>query len=231
MLRDYLQILAAILGGGLLGRWVFSMGKYASPIDLMVEGQEKLKAREASSGKRFSRDKPRSVSDIDAIVLHQMGFSRGSDPTKYLGVPAHFVVMPDGVVAQLHPWETYLYTSNALNSGSIGVEIAGNFPNESGQWWSPEKFGMDRPTSEQLNAVRGLIRYIDRGLRDQGQRLRGVYAHRQSSAAKRNDPGPDVWRAVSPVFAELGLEDVSGFATGGGAPIPESWKVGQGAVS
>ncbi len=230
-IRDYVQIFAAMLGGGLLGRWVSSMSKYADPIDLMAEGREKLKDREASSGKRFSRDNPRSIDGIDSIVLHQMGFSRGSDPMKYLGVPAHYVVMPSGVVAQLHPWETYLYTSNALNSRSIGVEIAGNFPNEDGNWWSPEKFGTDQPTPEQLNAIKGLVRYIDRGLRDQGQRLLGVYAHRQSSAAKRNDPGPDVWRAVSPVFAELGLEDVSGFATGGGAPIPESWKASRGGVS
>ncbi len=231
MTRDYLQIFAAMLGGGLLGRYVAARREAVIPVDLRAEGGEKLRSREASSGKRFSRDSPRSIEDIDAIVLHQMGFSRGSDPTKYLGVPAHYVVMPDGVVAQLHPWETYLYTSNALNSGSIGVEIAGNFPNESGQWWSPEKFGTDQPTPEQLRSIKGLIRYIDRGLRDQGQRLRGVYAHRQSSAAKRNDPGPDVWRAVSPVFADLRLDDVSDFSIDGGLPIPESWKASQGAVS
>ena len=195
-----------------------------TPIDLRVEGMKKLQEREDQSGKSFFRDKPREVQQIDSIVLHQMGFSRGTDPMRYLGVPAHYIVMADGTIAQLHNWETYLFTSNALNSRSIGVEIAGNFPNEDGRWWSGDKFGRDRPTDQQIEAIRGLIRYIDRSLRDQGQTLRGVFAHRQSSAAKRNDPGPDVWRGVSPVFAELGLEDVSDFSIDSGAPIPDSWK-------
>ena len=95
-----------------------------TPIDLRVEGMKKLQEREDQSGKSFFRDKPREVQQIDSIVLHQMGFSRGTDPMRYLGVPAHYIVMADGTIAQLHNWETYLFTSNALNSRSIGVEIA-----------------------------------------------------------------------------------------------------------
>ena len=225
MRREYWSILAALLGGGLLGRWVSTLrARTVTPVDLRVEGRQKLQEREDQSSKALSRKTPRDLSGVDSIVLHQMGFSRGSDPKKYLGVPAHFVVMPDGTVAQLHDFQTYLYTSNGLNSRSIGVEIAGNFPNVDGKWWNPEKFGTDRPTDEQIDAIQGLIRYIGQALKDQGQTLRGVFAHRQSSAAKRNDPGPDVWRGVSPVFAELGLEDVSNFSIDSGAPIPESWK-------
>jgi len=223
-----LRVLAAVLVGAALSLRRKSMKGTITPLDLRDEGRAKLKSREESSGKRFSRDAPRDVTQIDSVVLHQMGFSRGSDPTRYLGVPAHYIVLPDGVVAQLHDWETYLFTSNSLNSRSLGVEIAGNFPNENGTWWRPEDFGMDRPTPEQLDAVRRLLRYIAADLAEQGSRLRGVYAHRQSSPQKRNDPGPDVWRAVSSVFDELELDDVSGFSTGGGRPIPESWKTNQG---
>ena len=225
MRREYWSILAALLGGGLLGRWVSSLrARTVTPVDLRVEGRQKLQERENQSGKAFSRKTPRDLSEIDSIVLHQMGFSRGSDPTKYLGVPAHFIVLPDGTVGQLHDFETYLYTSNGLNSRSIGVAIAGNFPNVDGEWWKPEKFGADRPTAAQINAIQGLIRYIGQALEDQGEKLRGVFAHRQSSAAKRNDPGPDVWRGVSPVFADLGLEDVSDFSIDSGSPIPDAWK-------
>jgi len=223
-MNDVLRVLAAIFAGGFLGRLFLARQAMIEPLDLRVEGAQKLAARERQTGKKFKRDAPRPLSDIDSVVLHQMGFSRGPDPAKYLGVPAHYVVMPDGVVAQLHDWETYLYTSNALNRRSIGVEIAGNFANEDGKWWNPERFGRDKPTAEQLAAIRGLLRYIDRELQEQKGKLRGVYAHRQSSAAKRNDPGPEVWRAVSPVFAELGLEDVSEFSIDSGAPIPDSWR-------
>ena len=38
---------------------------------------------------------------IDAVVLHQTGFSRGLDPKRYLKVTAHFVVLADGTVLQL----------------------------------------------------------------------------------------------------------------------------------
>lgn len=193
------------------------------PRDLRAQADAKLKARESSSGKSFFRKTPRSVTDIDSVVVHQMGFQRGSDPTRYLGVPAHYIIMPDGGVAQLHDWERYLYTSNGLNSRSIGVEIAGNFPNVNGTWWQPEKFGMDRPTPEQIKSLISLLRYVKLELEEQGSDLKAVFAHRQSSGAKANDPGPDVWRGIYPVFSELGLEDTRNFSVGTGKPILREW--------
>ncbi len=193
------------------------------PRDLRAQADEKLKARESASGKSFFRKTPRSVTDIDSVVVHQMGFQRGSDPTRYLGVPAHYVIMPDGGVAQLHDWERYLYTSNGLNSRSLGVELAGNFPNANGTWWKPEQFGMDRPTPEQIKSLQKLLRYVKRELIRQNTDLKAVFAHRQSSGAKANDPGPDVWRGIYPVFAELGVQDTRNFSIGSGKALPADW--------
>jgi len=213
-------IIAAIL---LKNRQIRPMPGDVNIQDFRGQADEKLKRRESQSGNSFFRKNPRKVSDIDSIVLHQMGFQRGSDPEKYLGVPAHFIVLPDGTIARLHDFSRYLYTSNGLNSRSIGVEIAGNFPNVNGTWWKPEKFGMDRPTPEQIEAVKSLIRAVKAELDAQGVKLRKVFAHRQSSGTKANDPGPDIWRGVFPVFSELGLDEAGSFHTGTGKPIPESW--------
>ena len=193
------------------------------PRDLRAQADAKLKARESASGKSFFRKTPRSVADIDSVVVHQMGFQRGSDPTRYLGVPSHYVIMPDGTVAQLHNWERYLYTSNGLNSRSLGVELAGNFPNSNGTWWKPEQFGMDRPTPEQIDSLKNLLRYVKHELETEGSALKAVFAHRQSSGAKANDPGPDVWRGIYPLFAELQLQDTRDFAIGSGKSLPADW--------
>ena len=76
----------------------------------------------APASKRGRRSRP-----VDAVMLHQMGFSRGSDLHRYLNVTAHFVVMPDGSVGQLHPLSARLPASNGFNSRSVAIEFAGNF--------------------------------------------------------------------------------------------------------
>jgi hypothetical protein len=167
----------------------------------------------------------RDPSGVYAAVLHQMGFSRGSDPTRYLGVTAHYAVLPDGTVLQLHPHSTRLPHGNGLNTGSVGIEFAGNFPSVRGGWWYPEGYEGDPryenlPTPEQLEAGRALLRM----LRDK-YGFTHVLAHRQSSATRGNDPGPHVWGAVGEwAKANLGMSDGGPeFAVGNGNPIDERW--------
>jgi hypothetical protein len=60
------------------------------------------------------RIKNRPSAGIDTVVLHQTSFSRGSVPELYLSVHAHFVVLPDGRLVQLHPIEKYLIASTMV---------------------------------------------------------------------------------------------------------------------
>ena len=82
---------------------------------------------------------------------------------------------------------------------------------------------MDRPTPEQIESLENLLRYVKRELIRQNTDLKAVFAHRQSSGAKANDPGPDVWRGIYPVFVELGVKDTRNFAIGSGKALPADW--------
>lgn len=223
------RIAGAILAGGILGRIVSNRPSYtATPqiLDLRSEAVPFLKKREQNSGKKFQRSTRRPVTDIDGLTIHQMGFSRGSDPRRYLGVPAHYIITPDGMISQLHDWETYLYTSSNLNKNTIGVEVAGNFRGGNGKWRKPEKFGRDVPTPAQIQALRDLVAYVQRELDRQGIKMDALWAHRQGSMNRGIDPGPELWSQVVPWANEtLGLVDRSE-ETRGGQPIPETWKAG-----
>jgi hypothetical protein len=67
------------------------------------------------------RSRNRPSAQIDTVVLHQTSFNRGSIPDNYLSVHAHFVVLPDGSIVQLHPIEAYLVASSAFNEDAISV--------------------------------------------------------------------------------------------------------------
>jgi hypothetical protein len=63
--------------------------------------------RVAPASKRSKR-----TAILDAVVLHQMSLSRENDPQRYRRVTAHFVIIPDGRVVQLHPLSARLDASN-----------------------------------------------------------------------------------------------------------------------
>jgi hypothetical protein len=158
---------------------------------------------------------------VYALVLHQMAFSRGNDVKKYDKVTAHFIITPDGKIAQLHPISAYLYASNGFNKHSVAVEFAGNFPNTRGRCWKPERFGCHRLTLAQIDAGRYLVQYLIHKIG-----LTHILAHRQSSGTRENDPGPDIWYHVGQWAVDnLGLRDGgTGFKIDNGKPIPDSWR-------
>ncbi len=170
---------------------------------------------EAPTSKRHKR-----ACKIDAVVLHQTGFSRGLDPQRYLKVTAHFVVLADGVVLQLHPVTARLSASDGFNCRSVSIEFVGNFPSINGKWWRPHEYGANEVTPEQIEAGRALLRALE------GIGVRNVYAHRQSSSSRGNDPGPDLWRGVGQwAIDKLGFSDGGrGYAIDDGNPIPDEWR-------
>lgn len=167
-----------------------------------------------------------------AAVLHQMGFSRGDDPYKYKKVTAHYIITPNGTIAQLHPVTAYLNAANGFNEGGISIEFAGNLPtqpqsDDPKHFWNPEEMGMDQLTPAQVKAARWLLQYLqDEVLPDLGLGLTVVVAHRQSGEERQNDPGPDVWANVGQWAVDnMGLSDGGpGFAVGEGNPIPDKWR-------
>ncbi|EDM79630.1 N-acetylmuramoyl-L-alanine amidase, family 2 [Plesiocystis pacifica SIR-1] len=169
----------------------------------------------APGGKRSKRTRA-----IDAVVLHQMSFSRGNDPRRYLKVTAHFIIVPDGTIAQLHPMSARLSASDGFNGRSVAIEFAGNLRSVKGGWYRPEDYGRDVLTAAQVLAGRGLLRQ----LRSAG--IRHVYAHRQSSPKRGNDPGPEIWSTVGQWGVDvLGLDDGGeGYAIEAGTPIPDTWR-------
>jgi len=180
-----------------------------------------------------------------ALVLHQMGFSRGNDPSKYDKVTAHFKVLPNGTIVWSWDDDARLPAAGGLNHGSWSVEFAGNFPSRAGStdpdhYYRPlpfdyrdakgqlkhhKGFGMNLPTQAQYSAGRWLIDYlIPRGLTH-------VFAHIQGGPDRENDPGPDLWWNVGEwAIRERGLEwGGPDFAVYGGKPIPGSWRTAGGA--
>ena len=167
----------------------------------------------------------RPDSDVYALVLHQTGFSRGSDPGSYDRVTAHYVLLPDGSVVWLHDHTTRLPAAGGLNEGGVSVEVVGNFPSrarstEPAAFWNPERNGMDQLSAEQVAGGRALVTE----LRRQGW-LTHILAHRQGGPNRQNDPGPDIWREIGAwAVREYGLQwGGEGFAVNGGQPIPSHW--------
>ncbi len=180
-----------------------------------------IEDRTAFGLKENRKGKPREMSKVYALVLHQTAFSRGNDTTKYDRIPVHFVIVPNGKIIQLHPLSAYLWSSNGFNSGSVAVEFVGNFPNTKGKCWEAKKFGCHKLTQEQINSGRALIRHL---INTMG--LTHVLAHRQSSGQRENDPGPDIWYHIGQWAVDnLGMKDGGpGFKVGSGKPIPDEWR-------
>ena len=168
---------------------------------------------------------PRKLAQINAVVLHQMAFSRGTDFRKYLKVGVHYIIMSDGKIGQLHPHTTYLNASNGFNRRSVAIEFAGNFPDINGRYWKPkdkQKWMRNIVTQDQINAGRYLLAQLKKKLPN----LRFVYAHRQSSWSRTNDPGPDIWRGVGEyAIRKLGYDpDSREHISGTGKAIPAEWR-------
>jgi hypothetical protein len=165
----------------------------------------------------------RDPKKVTALVLHQMACChQRRDPLRsYLGIKAHYAILPDGRILQLHPVNKLIWVSHNFNNCSVAVEFAGNFPNIHGKWWKGDTYGRNKVTAAQIEAGRCLIRHLVKTIG-----LRTVLAHRQASDMRENDPGPDLWYNVGQwAVNTLGLSDGGpGFKVGTGKPIPNEWR-------
>lgn len=158
-------------------------------------------------------NRSRSLTRVDGIMLHQMGFDRGNAPSEYLRIIGHYAVLRDGTILKLRDHEAFL--NDARSGSSIHVEFAGNYPDESVA--SPTS----TPTLRQIRSGRWLMRVI---CESPGLHIRHVVSHRQWNFGGRpNDPGPHLWFNVA-VWAKsaLGLTGVASAANG--RDNPASWE-------
>lgn len=176
----------------------------------------------------------RNIADVDAIILHQTGFTRGSNVTSYDATNAHFVILPDGATIKLHEPTTLLHASNGFNRRSVAVEFVGNFPNSRGSWWRPRgqlttyarrvTYGHHDLSWEQVSAGRNLVVfvYIMYGVRN-------VFTHRQASSPRKgNCAGPHIWYNVGEYSVTQTVWNLTdggaGYCLADGEPIPASWR-------
>ncbi|SEF80732.1 peptidoglycan recognition protein family protein [Nitrosomonas ureae] len=198
--------------------------KLSSGVADMLTDCTPIEDRTSFTPKDKRKGKPRDMSKVYALVLHQTaGNQRNTPPNRYDSVTAHFVIKPNGQILQLHPLAAYLNASNGFNAGSVAVEFSGNFPDIRGKRYvypngaSPQGI----LTAEQIKAGRCLVRYL---VKNMG--LTHILAHRQSSASRANDPGPDIWYHVGQwAVNNLGLRDGGpNFKIGSGNPLSDIWR-------
>ncbi len=164
-----------------------------------------------------------------AFVLHHMAFKRRSritgqfsDPNSYLRTGAHFCILFDGRIIQLHPFSRFIWHAQCLSPRSVSVEFEGNFPDIKNKWWiGKDSTGKDHPTQAQFISGRFLACYLKIILN-----TTHILAHRQSSKDRLNDPGPDIWFNVGQwAINNLSLTDGgSDFYCGDGNPILPQWR-------
>jgi len=189
-----------------------------------------------SNGKVVVRD----PSTVRGIMLHQtacwFGVSQaqidaaGGDKhlalhKRSLNVACHLIAF-DGRGAQIdcghavwpNPLEWYVYQANTANSISCGVECEGEYPGVV----SP---GCTMPSDRLIQASRDAVRFLVEQGRSQGMPLEFIWAHRQSSATRRGDPGEALWKEVVLAYAVpvLGLRTEPARVWGDGRPIPLAW--------
>lgn len=173
----------------------------------------------------------RPVNTIDGIVIHQTGSPFGvtaaaikaskgdavlAKHRRALGIAAHMTAFDTGYAVLAHPLEWYVYHGNGLNARSLGLEVEGLYPGK-----------MTKPllTDKLLQAACDGLTYLVKQGRAAGMPIKFIWAHRQSSLTRPNDPGEEIWRKVVLDFAigNLGLAPQSDYVNGG-ETIPAHWK-------
>ncbi len=181
--------------------------------------------------KKLDRVFVRDPKTVDGIMIHQTGTPFGisakqiadakgdkilAKHRRALGIAAHMTAFDTGYAVLAHPLLWYVYHGNGLNARSIGMEIEGLYPGSLGK---KELFvgNVERAAQEGLT-------YLVRKGRELGMPLKYIWAHRQSSMTRAEDPGEEIWRKLVVNFAvpTLGLLPQNTYVDEGRA-IPETW--------
>lgn len=208
-------------------------------LDLRGEQVDPPRARDgaAIASVRRGRVVVRQPSDVDGVCLHQTAVSYGGHgDARYrraLQVATHALAFRDGVGVLSAPPSWWMSGGGALNRQVVHLEVEGLYsgllddpttaPREDLEttWQGREP---DDLTETTIETARATLRALVEATREWGANVRYLYAHRQSSATRRSDPGEGLWRALVPwAERELGLVPRPDFTVGDGRPIPSAW--------
>jgi len=182
------------------------------------------------------RTRRRRWTSVTGIVLHQTSCQMGSLPSRWHktrtrpGTAAHFGIARDGTVIRVHDLTWLTPHGHGFNARCVGIELDGMYPgliDDRRTFWKPKgsKAQPMVPTPELVQAALETIALIVGEVAEQGGTVLYLLAHRQSSAARRSDPGQALWQAVAlPAMRAHGLTDGgAGFRIGTGRGIPGEW--------
>ena len=209
------------------------------PVAAGVTFEKRLQDRRAVANQKYVYGK-RDWSKVTGICLHQTACVLGERPARWDTVGAHAGVTRSGQIILLHDFDKLVVHGNGWNAQTVGIEIDGLYAgleddpktvvNEATRttWDDPTTAVHEKPlilTSETVEAVSQLIRYICAEVEKHSGKIKALVAHRQASATRENDPGEAIWKKVAlPMSKELGLHDGGpGFKIGNGYAIPEQW--------
>lgn len=187
----------------------------------------------------------RRPEDIDGIVVHQTACTFGPFDDaerrheRALGVACHALAFRDGNVVIANPLLWYVQHGNGFNARSLGLEIEGLLPGLVDDPATAPREDLQTTWNGRPDELTGLLvdaaclaidALVELAL-EEGIRIRYVWAHRQSSASRRSDPGEGVWRRVvlEHAVARRGLETQPALVLSGGKPrkpgrpIPIDW--------
>jgi hypothetical protein len=211
-----------------------------TPIDIVdLRAEQKNPPRSMKGAHLAKRARGRAVErrpeDVDAIVVHQTACDF-LGPYRYrraLNVAAHAVAYRDGVAILTCPPAWYMNGGNGLNPRGLHLECVGLLSGLVDVDDTPQREDLDTTWQRRAATVlddraiesywAGLRALVESG-RKWGAPLRYLFAHRQSSATRRSDPGEGIWRALAPWAEEhLGLVTMPRHVVGDGRPIPREW--------
>lgn len=171
-------------------------------------------------------DGTRPFSKIDGVTMHQTGCEMPKEPMGWSRVNAHYGLTQEGRPILINEPEIFIWHAQGLSMRSIGVEIEGNFPGIEGNVKTLWKGG-GGPHSLSKDMIQGSLTIkddIERRFKEQNQRWKYIFAHRQSHATKMADPGQEIWLKIALNWAELtGCKAQPEFKTKKGLPLPQQW--------
>jgi hypothetical protein len=226
---------------------IFSSGNVSSHLIPAEESIEVLNLRDeqtvpspkskVSRGATLSRD----PAQVRGVVIHQTacvfgvsdnqvrranGDRKLAKARRSLNVACHALAFRDGFVALPNKLEYFMFHGNGFNASTLGLEIEGKYP---GDDLKPRKttWGGDptEVTEEIIYTARYALKLLVEEGRSLGMPIENVYAHRQSSATRRSDPGESLWKRVVLDYGVpiLGLKVHNDLTVGTGKPIPKQW--------
>jgi N-acetyl-anhydromuramyl-L-alanine amidase AmpD len=169
----------------------------------------------------------RTWDDITGVVLHQTGCKMPTSPSGWKRLNAHIGITSTGQCVIVNDPTDMIWHAQRLSPSTIGIEIAGNFAGVEGRKSTVWKGGGAQAhlTDAMLEGLDMAFDWVNSQFTDNLKEWLYVYAHRQSSAMRRADPGSEIWQCVGMDWIQrLGASDGEpGFAVGKGLPIPREW--------